>query len=955
MGMTVGDGFLATATSAWSATFASQVRERLTENSRDLHPDELEILIGANRHALDMLIQARISRTLVLEFQISRMKGHLDGKNPNERWQEFLTRAGEWPFWEELFEIYPALHKRVEALVNRQTEVTVELGRRLSSDREAIRAFVGDGLLTSIEPALGDTHKGGRTVTLLHFGNRPIVYKPRSLDSDMALANLLCALNADAETSIRVPRVIQRDGYGWAEFIEHRFCSNKQEIENFYFGIGAWAAVMLLLRGTDMHYQNLIASGPVPFIIDCETLFSPYPNPGETVSDATSLAVKATRNTVLNSMLLPWRNLGSQGETSPDISAIGALPSEQPEVLLPVFVDIGSDDVRLDTKRFPALRTPKNHPMPDPEPEAYINDIVAGFRNFSERMAKLDQEGALHSALRRFAGCEMRVVPRATQAYVEFGRFLWHPSSLANEAGASKEVEVILSGRNELESLLASCPHGVRGEVEELIADDVPLFTFKPGEGIVRGHNGISIGSFGDLVEDALSDWRSTDYNLQESIIRSSVHGVRRNGSHTPANWVPFTGKSLSNAEESEIDCSRRRTAAELAKLLLEKAIRGKDRTATWLGVAADRSGLGAISQDLYGGHSGILVALAAYSYATNKGRADRIDGINELISEAVNFQQVEASRNTNHQRRHLGIAGVGGEIWAWLSLSVFTDDETALVNACRAADELFHMGSDDQYDVIFGSAGSIVPLINLAEKTKSDKYLDMAVMAAERLHRSAVKTTAGEVYWPTPAWPNGLGGFAHGATGIGWALARLGIALGEVRWERLAARAFRLDERLYEPKSGGWKDARSSVKDFYPLAWCHGAVGIGLAASDLAMRGDSNSGNHLEILTRAVEFLLPRAIDDDSLCHGNMAAWELLKNSEEFLTEHLKGASEFRSRIIRNLSERGVNLMISDISFTPGLYDGVGGVLYQLLRMDPELSFPSPLLLESSSVTDSY
>ena len=73
----------------------------------------------------------------------------------------------------------------------------------------------------------------------------------------------------------KVPGALTRGGHGWTAFIEHRHAASEDQLQCFYRGIGQWLGVLRLLGGTDMHAQNLIAHGPYPFIVDCETLFTP--------------------------------------------------------------------------------------------------------------------------------------------------------------------------------------------------------------------------------------------------------------------------------------------------------------------------------------------------------------------------------------------------------------------------------------------------------------------------------------------------------------------------------------------------------------------------------------------------------------------------------------------------------------------------------------------------------
>jgi hypothetical protein len=135
-----------------------------------------------------------------------------------------------------------------------------------------------------------------------------VVYKPRPVAVDAALARMLAVLVADepAPTRIRVPRVVVGDGYGWAEHVAHRYCVDDGELRCFYRNLGHWLAVMCLLGGTDLHAGNLVAAGPVPVVVDCETLFTPVP-PAESSGHglAVDRAFALVGSSILRTVLLP--------------------------------------------------------------------------------------------------------------------------------------------------------------------------------------------------------------------------------------------------------------------------------------------------------------------------------------------------------------------------------------------------------------------------------------------------------------------------------------------------------------------------------------------------------------------------------------------------------------------------------------------------------------------------
>src|SRR5262245_18356616 len=101
------------------------------------------------------------------------------------------------------------------------------------------------------------------------------------------------------EPRFRALKVIDRGGYGWSEFVAHKPCSSRDEVARFYEWLGGYLAIFHVLRGNDMHFENLIAAGEFPVPVDIETLFHPVVNQGD---DPT---FNAWQSSVLSVMMPP--------------------------------------------------------------------------------------------------------------------------------------------------------------------------------------------------------------------------------------------------------------------------------------------------------------------------------------------------------------------------------------------------------------------------------------------------------------------------------------------------------------------------------------------------------------------------------------------------------------------------------------------------------------------------
>jgi hypothetical protein len=73
-------------------------------------------------------------RTLVLELNVARVQGHLQGQSPGARFQEFATRISAPGHALELFAEYPVLAQKLVSYIDAWCHTTLELLERLCQD-----------------------------------------------------------------------------------------------------------------------------------------------------------------------------------------------------------------------------------------------------------------------------------------------------------------------------------------------------------------------------------------------------------------------------------------------------------------------------------------------------------------------------------------------------------------------------------------------------------------------------------------------------------------------------------------------------------------------------------------------------------------------------------------------------------------------------------------------------
>src|SRR5262249_11772374 len=116
--------------------------------------------------------------------------------------------------------------------------------------------------------------------------------------------------------------------------------------------------------------------------------------------------------------------------------------------------------------------------------------------------------------------------------------------------------------------------------------------------------------------------------------------------------------------------------------------------------------------------------------------------------------------------------------------------------------------------DIINGSAGAIPAFLSAAKRFGREEFVDAARRHGDHLLATA---TRGDKGW---SWntlsaegePHLLG-FAHGASGIAYALALLGASTGKREYLDGAREGLRYERTFFREAEGNWPDLRSFVQ----------------------------------------------------------------------------------------------------------------------------------------------
>lgn len=927
-------------------------------------PQTIEGLLIAN---LPWQLYMMVSRTLVLELNVARVQGTLEGETPEERFEHFLNRLGEREVALGILEDYPVLARHLVTRIAKWVAFSLEFLAHLCADWEELKATFSPeqepGLVASIGGGAGDSHRGGRSVMIVRFsGGLQVVYKPRSLSVDEHFQVLLEWLNRrGTHPAFRTLKILNRGAYGWVEFVAAEPCESPEGVRRFYQRQGGYLALLYALEATDLHYENLIAAGEHPVLIDLESLFHPRIRTPEIEQADVRLVSNATTYSVLRIGLLPYRTWAAKEFDGVDLSGLGGEAGQLTPGRVLQWERAGTDEMRA-MRRQMEMPGSNNRPrLEDAEVNIldYTEAIAEGFTQLYRLLLEHREELlADDGMLMRFATDEVRAIVRATRVYGLLMQESSHPDMLRDALELDRFYDRLWLGINENKYLPRVIPH----ERADLLGGDIPMFTTQPGSRDVWSSSGERIPDFLNetglsLVRERLRRFSEADLSRQLWFIRASLATLTlsRDDLMKWPSYRPIAPERM--LEGAEL---RERLLAEASAVgdrLEALALRGAEDVA-WIGLAYSNKqwGMVPLLEDLYGGACGLLLALAYLGEVTGK---ERYTALAQTALRTLRRRLV----HTKDAFYSIGaFNGLGGLLYALSHLRMLWKDDSLL----EELEELLALlpeliDKDENLDVVGGAAGCIGSLLSVQACAPSERVRSLAQLCGERLLARATGMEEGIGWLTKIETVKPITGFSHGSSGIAWALMELGAWLVDERFKTAALDAVRHEHTQFSAAEGNWLDASDAQSKEQPkldgqlalsMAWCYGAPGIGLAR--LRMLRHMNHELLREEAETALRTTLARGFGTNhSICHGDLGNMDFLMQANEVL-EHPElpaRINRLTNIILESIRRNGWLCGVPLGVESPALMNGLAGICYGLLRLAEPQRVPSVLILAPPSV----
>lgn len=902
-------------------------------------PKEAENLINSCIPRFYHRVFEIIYRVGILEVNTLSSGGDLGNGTEEEKYRVYEELCSTPEYLQELNDRYPALHPMIDRSLSNVTRYFVNLLENLENKYHDISSMYAQpggeiGALLSIDLGQGDSHCGGKTVAIIEFENAKVVYKPRSMKTELGMNELYRFCNEIARKELfKQIKTTDYGDFGVMEYVENIPCKTESELSHYYYNLGALLCLMYCTNTNDCHFENIIANGNNPCIVDFETVFHPGVD-WEIVGDASPAGVISFLNTSVSSIgLLPNKIL-----VAGKVFSLSGIPS-QDEQVSPIkayeLQNVKRSDicVKYGYQAFDA--TAGNNPgclFPEKSPCEYQEEICAGFE-FLYFLIASNRDAFIKIVEEVFKDVDLRIISKPTMMYSSLLGIVSHPDVLRDRwAHLALLARIGVNGENKTLG---------RSEVMSMLYQDVPYFKTKFYSRDIYDSKNCLVMTNGKTPREfflhKMGCLSNLDFERQVEMIKDSFYRFDPKCNPTNFNW---NDKNTCVPETSEwVD-----TGLRIIDFLLEKrsfvAMNNRGTSDRFfigsnvVNMDKDDWKKGLNDMDIYDGNSGFaLLMLRAYEITRNHKYL-------EIAWECLNPIMAGAFK-TDLTGYHKGRAG---QIFALSQCCRHSQNDYAREALTRLLEDCESLlSSNSIVDYIGGNAGLGNTLCMLLNDSTDEGFQLKAKSLLKDIGAMAVRLFSAEENYSQVF---DYSGFAHGVASNLVLTYRLYLTFGDELYLNLFYKLLHYERSAYYSKDTKlWLDGPSK-REGTSCGWCHGSPGVLLGRLLLKNMGyvDQRIDGEIDTL---VEDIKRRCFGHTlTYCHGDLGNMEILKYASAVLSD--KALQEKCFSNYQTLYEASIKQILDCNYANPakklnGLMMGLSGVSYSLLSMaagDKSLGF---------------
>lgn len=949
--------------------------------------DQITLRLGGNISLLSKTSQIYLERRLIhllshwallplfLEFRLSFPESKEPSKVKNKTAQKSLAKDHYLSFVNNMlnkklisfFEEYSVLARLLCTLTENAINSTVEFIDRFALDSEEIGKIfsIEVSSVKTLELGLSDPHFDGRTVIILTLDSDfKLVYKPKNVSVEYCFSNLLTWVNSQSNTTRLYPvTVLDKNTHGWVEFIKHDDSANYSSQTDYFYNTGKLLCLIYLLRGSDLHYENVISTIYHPVLIDLEVLFSNSPKnlKQDSVTNPLTNPVIKINETVIKTGLLPtWQKIADE-----EIYDISGLCASEYESEFPWYYveKINTDEMHVGFRRVKVTTLPKSNKNTADISQKSREEIKKGFAEVydlicNNKFEVLSPKGKFNA----FSNSPVRFVFRPTRLYGRIFQRLTQPNCLRNSLEFAKELNIFFNILEDTKRKnLKAFEDIVESEIEAFDKLDFPHFGFTPKRrALISGSKLVSKKFFPysgwNYVSDRLTSMNETDKKTQIAVIDASFYA--RFESQLSISNSGLTEKENSfTDEEFQTVCFD--VLHDIGNEVSEQAIFYPDDSVIWITLLNDQISkavtVSSTDYTLYNGQVGIALFFASLHSRFPDTEYEKI--VTGILKSLLN--RLEKTKKNLWNSCGIGFNGLGGILFSMVLIDRYFENPYSkqiikiITNQCHK----ININNDKVYDVIGGAAGAILGLNSYFQRSKDTSIFPIIKRLANHLVFSRIQTANHYKAWQTISIHPPLNGFAHGSSGISFSLLTADNILGNSKFGEVIKDSVLFENSTFNNEVNTWLDLRTEENENvkYSSSWCHGSTGIGLSrlALFLNLKEKTDFRNDVD---KTLNFILTdKSKRADCLCCGEIGIIDfLIECSIVFKDKKLMqiAKQKMMELLLRYKKNKGFNLFTGNtkVSLNPSLFQGSTGIGYGILRILYPMDY-STLLLGGGSV----
>ncbi|MBO0439401.1 type 2 lanthipeptide synthetase LanM family protein [Candidatus Enterococcus ikei] len=799
------------------------------------------------------------------------------------------------------FDKYPGLLRILGRLYKQSVNNLNTIVKRIYEDKKEFSLFniINTDKIKNLFFGQGDSHNGGQMVCIIEFDDGKVVYKPRECFSDLVLNNFIYVYNLNHDEKLKTVNIIERNGYYWMEYVHSKELDDPLNSKEFYEKAGVLLAFMYVLNGQDIHYENLIAYGNDPVIIDAECIFA-------------KLSTEGLSDTVLDTQMIP--PLSQTFEVNKLTALNKKFDRKYSTNETYQFLDNGFMEYRLKREEQEIVNLPhykdKIYIAKD-----FIGEILFGFEkgykfclSNKEELIRLTKQCINDNSF-------VRILFNNTSYYSSFLSLSYHPKLLSEANGREN---FLLNIHN------SQTYHTVNdGDYESLLNGDIPHWKIlATSKKIMNEKNNELIYEFSDTpfeqFEMNFDKLTKQDLIFQKKLINSSFQTE-----FTELNITSLKEIETTFTEESSYDFEEK--IDDFLYLLREQFKNNLDSVYN-ITFSLDENFIKKLDHSLYTGWIGIgLLSISRYASSNNK---DFLEFANEIID-----CYLVVPKNCNN----LGVfSGCSSVLYLCEACFKITEDKQYLIKADQFLTVLSRRIlclKIPFYDIIDGFSGLAIVCLNLYNLSKNNVFLDFGKSFINRLIEVISEQTTAQKL---------ITGFSHGMSGIMLALQYYQYSSNDFTYDSYII--LLLNKENNHRHEWGWEDLREDSISYDTLGWCNGTPGI-LLSRYLLKKYESKLLFQKDIEI-ANELMSNRRFTRMNLCHGELGN-ALIKY---YVTE----SSEDKDKLKQFIQQACFNSIkdicnyerINDFNLDLSLMTGITGVYYAYLFVNTPEKIPFVLSL---------